>query len=170
MSITSAVTTIYEDTQLAEQISQAGPDISGMQTLRSPTTQMGQGPAVRISEGSLAAKNNEHGFTHPDLHRTIDPADPQNAEDTIAEADPNELAPRDYSVGIYGVNSYRTTRRVVHTEEEFIRTPGEIAKTPAWNEYLDENQEYMARGNRAVWQPFPAESSPVANGTPDEIP
>lgn len=125
MSTASAVTTIYEDTQLAEQSGQAAPEVSGIQTLDVPTPQMGQGPAARISDGSLEDRNNEHGFTHPDLHRVIDPADPKDPNQHLDRVHCNELSPRNYSVGIYGVDSYRTTRRIVHTEEEFVRHYGE---------------------------------------------
>ena len=49
------------------------------------------------------------GFTHPNLHRRIDPQQP--------EEDSGELQPRSYTVNIYGGDSYRTTTIYVHDED-----------------------------------------------------
>ena len=68
---------------------------------------MGQGPAVLASEDDLI--RDEVGFTHPNLHRRIDPQEPS--------ADSKEYHPRDYSLGIYSVNSHRTTESHYHDEE-----------------------------------------------------
>lgn len=49
------------------------------------------------------------GFTNPNLHRRIDPQTP---------ADPKEVRPREYTIGVYdGINSYRTTQIFYHDEE-----------------------------------------------------
>ena len=49
------------------------------------------------------------GYTHPDLHRRIDPQIPDINET-------GEIAPRDYQLGILGVNSYRTTTKYFHDD------------------------------------------------------
>lgn len=68
---------------------------------------VGQGRAVLASQDDL--KRDEVGFTHPNLHRRIDPQ-----QLTI---DSQEYHPRDYSIGISSVNSYRTTTIHHHDEE-----------------------------------------------------
>lgn len=68
---------------------------------------VGQGPAAIASEEDL--KKDKLGYTHPNLHRRVDPQQP--AEDS------GEVSPRDYRLGIYSVNSYRTTRVNTHDEE-----------------------------------------------------
>ena len=82
----------------------------------------GQGPAHPITpisnpsgkplDEEAFVKDTEVGFTNPNLHRRIDPQQPN--EQSSAEG---EHAPREYCVGIYGVNSYRTEHKVVHLEE-----------------------------------------------------
>ena len=64
----------------------------------------GQGPAVPIKSKSIEKKRDKTGYTHPNLHRRIakESADPKGA---------------DYELGIYGVDSYRTTRWNMHDEE-----------------------------------------------------
>lgn len=141
------------------------------QKLKSPTPQMGQGPSTQIAPNSLEDRNNKHGFTHPDLHRTIDPADPQIlCEQDREQMSVEELAPREYSVGIYDVNSYRTSHKIVHTEEEFIRIPSSDPQSPYWNECDTGSEEFVGGGSWASWQGHPPQSSPAARGTPDEIP
>lgn len=50
------------------------------------------------------------GFTHPNLHRRVDPQ--ESAEGS------KEVAPRKYTLGVYdGINSYRTTEITYHDEE-----------------------------------------------------
>lgn len=69
--------------------------------------QTGQGPAANASDEDLRRDNT--GFTHPNLHRRIDPQQsPEGSE---------EYQPRKYQLGIYGVNSYRTTETVLHDED-----------------------------------------------------
>ena len=49
------------------------------------------------------------GFTHPNLHRRVDPKIP---------SDPKEVKPRSYIFGVYdGINSYRTTEISYHDED-----------------------------------------------------
>lgn len=49
------------------------------------------------------------GFTHPNLHRRIDPQPP---------TDPREVRERSYTIGVYDkLNSYRTTEISYHDEE-----------------------------------------------------
>lgn len=68
---------------------------------------MGQGPAKELS-GSELEKDTNIGFTNPNLHRRVDPKSPVN---------PNETCTRDYSIGIYSTNSYRTTTVYLHDED-----------------------------------------------------
>lgn len=54
-------------------------------------------------------KNEDLGFTHPNLHRRYKQIQP---------SDSRETAPRDYSLGVYdGIHSYRTTEIHYHDEE-----------------------------------------------------
>lgn len=68
---------------------------------------VGQGPAVVASDDDL--QRDDSGFTHPNLHRRIDPQSPDD--------DSLEYHPREYSLGISSVNSYRTTTIHYHDEE-----------------------------------------------------
>lgn len=68
---------------------------------------MGQGPAVVASDDDLI--RDEVGYTHPNLHRRIDPQLPDD--------DSKEYHPRDYDLGIYSVNSHRTTTIHYHDED-----------------------------------------------------
>lgn len=52
------------------------------------------------------------GFTNPNLHRRIDPSQPEG-----------EYAPRDYSLFVNGTNSYRLTESYDYEDEE---NPDEI--------------------------------------------
>lgn len=63
---------------------------------------VGQGPATKATEEDL--QKDASGFTTPNLHTRIIS---DSTEDNV---------PTDYSVGIYGVNSYRTTQRKYHDE------------------------------------------------------
>lgn len=67
---------------------------------------MGQGPAKVASAEDEARQ--EVGFTNPNLHRIVDPQDPQ---------DELEVRPRDYILSIQGYDSYRTTEVFYHDEE-----------------------------------------------------
>lgn len=62
---------------------------------------MGNGPWKEIESGSAEESADRSGFTHPNLHRRL-------STDTEG---------RKYSVGIYGLNSYRTTTIELHDEE-----------------------------------------------------
>lgn len=72
---------------------------------------MGQGPAKPASAADLA--RDELGFTHPNLHRRVDPHDPPIADNPLNQ----EVAPRSYQLEIQNVHSYRTTQLNVHDEE-----------------------------------------------------
>ena len=51
----------------------------------------------------------ELGYTHPNLHRRVDPQTPE---------DPRETRPREYTLGVWdGQHSYRTTETFYHDEE-----------------------------------------------------
>lgn len=158
MPDTSKVTTLYDvETESYGELQEAAP-------------QMGQGPATKIAPGSLDERNNAHGFTHPDLHRVIDPSDPQYLTDAeLEEISPHELEPRKYSVGIYGYDSYRTTRRVVHTDQEHIVARGDAYKPPMWSDHVNEEDAALG-GSYAKWHSYPLAPNPVSRGTPDEIP
>ena len=159
MSIRSSSTTIYDT------------ETGSVGVLKTPTPQYGQGPADPVRPGSIDANNNSHGYTHPDLHRTIDPSDPQLLTDEKRdEVVPGELEPRQYSVGIYGRDSYRTTHKIVHTEEEFVRDVGEAAKAPTWTQHTSASDTYIGGGDSAQWTVYPPEANPLSRGTPDEIP
>ena len=58
-------------------------------------------------------KDQDVGFTHPNLHRRIVRQDPPETENPLNK----ELAPREYTLQIHGVDSYRTTEIFVHDEE-----------------------------------------------------
>lgn len=68
---------------------------------------MGQGPAKLADKEAL--DKDELGFTNLNLHRRVDPVDP--------EKDSGEVQPRDYIIGIQGTDSYRTTIINTHDEE-----------------------------------------------------
>ena len=67
----------------------------------------GQGPAKVANEEDLI--RDAQGFTHPNLHRRIDPQQPSDGS--------VEYKPRDYSIGISNVYSYRTTKINTHDED-----------------------------------------------------
>lgn len=78
-----------------------------------------QGPADKIYDESTSEiidkdsyDRDRLGFTNPNLHRRIDPQAP-----TEELKEQGELRPREYTVGIYGTDSYRTTHKVVHIED-----------------------------------------------------
>lgn len=68
---------------------------------------VGQGPAKLANDEDLQRDN--VGFTHPNLHRRVDPQSP--------EPDSDEVAPRDYMFAIQSTDSYRTTEIITHDEE-----------------------------------------------------
>lgn len=71
-------------------------------------TKVGQGPAKLATEADLI--NDETGYTNPNLHRRIDPQ----------ERPLPELLKREYELGIYNVNSYRTTTTNYHDEDSSV--------------------------------------------------
>lgn len=68
---------------------------------------VGQGTGRPVNENER--QKDIQGFTHPNLHRRIDPKQPKEGS--------GEVRPRDYTLGIYNVNSYRTTTINTHDEE-----------------------------------------------------
>lgn len=67
-----------------------------------------QGQAVSASNTDIA--HDKSGITYPNLHRRID-----NENTPIHD---EEIAPDHYVVSVSGVNSYRTTKHTVHSEED----------------------------------------------------
>lgn len=79
---------------------------------------MGQGPAVPADE--YDKMRDDLGFTNPNLHRRIEPQDPPKADDPLNQ----EVQPRDYSLNLQNVHSYRTTTINVHDEDSiYDETP-----------------------------------------------
>lgn len=67
---------------------------------------MGQGPLKPLSEEDK--KRDKHGFTHPNLHRRLSSDEGYKA--------PGEFESRSYQIGLYGVCSWRTTKKTIHSE------------------------------------------------------
>lgn len=67
---------------------------------------MGNGPWKEASDEDVA--KDEKGFTMPNLHRRLDPQQPTSSY---------EVAPREYQIGVYEKDSYRTTKINTHDEE-----------------------------------------------------
>ena len=65
-----------------------------------------QGPAKLATDEEI--QRDAVGFTHPNLHRRIDPQ-------ILPES--NEYHPREYQLAINSLNSYRTTTIHNHDEE-----------------------------------------------------
>ncbi|MCM1286608.1 MAG: hypothetical protein NC227_10680 [Bacteroides sp.] len=65
------------------------------------TKLVGQGAWNPIESGSMEELRDNNGFTHPNFHRR---------KSTATEN-------RNISIGIYGLNSYRTTETVIHDED-----------------------------------------------------
>ncbi len=64
-----------------------------------------QGVATPATEEDIAL--DEFGYTHPDLHRRIDPT-----------AGEGQVADRRYTIGVYdGIHSTRTVEEFYHDEE-----------------------------------------------------
>ena len=70
---------------------------------------MTQGPAVLADEE--ARQKDEKGITHPNLHRRI------KSDRTIGEG---EYLPREYTLSVQGVDSYRSTKTFMHDEESTL--------------------------------------------------
>lgn len=67
-----------------------------------------QGQAILATAEDIA--RDEAGITDPNLHRRID-----NETTPLHEG---EILPDQYVVSVSGVNSYRTTKHTVHSEED----------------------------------------------------
>lgn len=61
---------------------------------------LGAGPCKKVESDSIEETRDNNGYTNPNLHR---------GKSTNSEN-------RKISVGIYGLDSYRTTETVVHDE------------------------------------------------------
>lgn len=61
---------------------------------------LGEGPWKKIEPDSIEETRDNNGYTNPNLHR----------------GKPTKSENRKIRVGIYGLNSYRTTETVVHDE------------------------------------------------------
>ena len=67
-----------------------------------------QGTMQPASESDII--NDEHGFTNPNLHRRLDIHQPPEGSE--------EVAPRDYTVGVYdAIHSTRMTEIHYHSED-----------------------------------------------------
>lgn len=62
---------------------------------------MGEGRWEKIADGSIQSVRDNNGFINPNLHR-------RKSTDT---------EDRSITVGVYSLNSYRTTEYIVHDEE-----------------------------------------------------
>lgn len=71
---------------------------------------MANGNAISATEEDLI--RDENGFTHPNLHRRIDP-----------ELVDGEFKPREYRISVSGTHSYRTTETFLYDMDE---NPDEI--------------------------------------------
>lgn len=75
----------------------------------------------KMAQGSAKPANNTDinhdlgGITYPNLHRRID-----NENTPLHDS---EVAPDQYELTVAGVNSYRTTKHTIHSEED---NPNEI--------------------------------------------
>lgn len=69
----------------------------------------GQGNAKPLSENE--SNKDRLGFTHPNLHRRINSPGTKDLNSGILD--------KKYNLGIYGNDSYRTTRTVTHDEDDF---------------------------------------------------
>ena len=68
----------------------------------------------KVSQGyahvasSFDIANDDAGFTNPNLHRRVDPQVPNDGSE--------EVSPREYEIGVFSTDSYRTT--TIHYHEE----------------------------------------------------
>lgn len=75
-----------------------------------------QGPATLADNDAI--NKDKLGFTHPNLHRRIESDRPIHSYlDAESGLEISEIKPRDYQIGVYGTDSYRTTTKYVHDEE-----------------------------------------------------
>lgn len=72
---------------------------------------MGQGPEVIANDDDIA--RDDIGFTHPNLHRRIDPKEPLEADSILNQ----EVFPRSYGLNILNVSSIQTTSYNTHDED-----------------------------------------------------
>lgn len=68
---------------------------------------LAQGPAVPAN--NIDISHDRCGITYPNLHRRID--------NEVTPESEGELAPDQYVISVSGVNSYRTTKHIVHEED-----------------------------------------------------
>ena len=83
-----------------------------------PYPEIGRGPSEIVSSDGevvpgkeLEQLKDDNGFTHPNLHRRVDPGDPELPE----------VLPRKYGLEIANLNSYRTTHVITNKEDTFDR-------------------------------------------------
>ena len=68
---------------------------------------LAQGPATPATY--VDKVHDQSGITYPNLHRRVD--------DEATPLDPGEVQPDQYTISVSGVDSYRTTKHIVHTED-----------------------------------------------------
>lgn len=81
---------------------------------------VGQNNAKIVSKGSTVISDKDYqrdrnGYTNPNLHRRIETPSIVTDEDKA-----QGILDYDYKLGIYGLNSYRTTEVITHDEESEI--------------------------------------------------
>lgn len=108
-----------------------------------PSMGQGNSSVIQDADGNIidqvAYDKDEYGYTHPNLHRRVDPQDPTTEESSSDTKDMEfpeltievptyerrkntkvnnyqEIAPRDYEIQIQHVHSYRTTTMNTHDE------------------------------------------------------
>lgn len=75
---------------------------------------LAQGEATPANPSDIS--KDEVGITNPNLHRRIE-------ADVSILPDSQEVAPREYKLGVYGRDSYRTTSLFTHDEESDSEIP-----------------------------------------------
>lgn len=79
-----------------------------------------QGPATKIESGSDEEKKDQQtGYTNPNLHRRIVEGEDVSSDDKSFELSgySGSSLSLSYKLGVHGTNSYRTTEYVVHDED-----------------------------------------------------
>ena len=79
---------------------------------------MASGPASPASAEEVV--KDEHGYTHPNLHRRVDqdPVIPVGSNYPFVHYKEDGTAyPQHIDIGVYGLESYRTTTTFIHDEE-----------------------------------------------------
>ena len=125
-----------------------------MSFLADEIVKLAQGPAALAD--SVALDKDAKGFTHPNLHRRIDPQQPPTdsgyslvpirSEYATSEEHEaalkhyhetySETAPRDYSLTVAGLNSYRTT--AIHSRLE------DVGVAPVRSDYSTDEEFFAA--------------------------